>query len=87
VGPAGLLLSQRAFQVGRLLAPVNAIISSVDPVTATVIAVLALGERLATAPLALLGETTGAAVVVLGVVLTVRRSDRMLRDPTVIGRG
>jgi hypothetical protein len=48
VGPAGLLLSQRAFQVGRLLAPVNAIISSVDPVTATTIAVLALGERLAT---------------------------------------
>ena len=87
VGPAGLLLSQRAFQVGRLLAPVNAVISTVDPVTAMAIAVLALGERLASTPPAVLGEMTSAGVVVLGVVLTVRRSDRMLRDLSVTGRG
>jgi drug/metabolite transporter (DMT)-like permease len=87
IGPTGLLLSQRAFQVGRLLAPVNAVISTVDPITATVIAVLVLGERLNSASLAVLGEVTGAAVVVLGIVITVRRSGRILRDPAVTGRG
>ena len=87
VGPIGLLLGQRAFQVGRLLAPVNAVISTVDPITATAIAVLVLGERLTSASMAILGEVTGAVVVVLGVVITVRRSDRILRDPAVTGRG
>jgi len=87
VGPTGIFLSQRAFQVGRLLAPVNAVISTVDPITATVIAVLVLGERLASASQAVFGEVTGAVVVVLGIVITVRRSDRILRNPAVTGRG
>jgi hypothetical protein len=87
VGPTGLLLSQRAFQVGRLLAPVNAVISTVDPITARVIAVLVLGERVNSASPAVLGEVTGAAVVVLGIVITVLRSGRILRDPAVAGRG
>ena len=87
VGPPGIFLSQRAFQVGRLLAPVNAVISTVDPITATLIAVSVLGERLASTPLAVLGEVTGAVVVVLGIVITVRRSDRILRDPAVAGWG
>jgi drug/metabolite transporter (DMT)-like permease len=86
-GPTGILLSQRAFQVGCLLAPVNAVISAVDPITAIAIAVLVLGERLNSASLAMFGEVTGAVVVVLGIVITVRRSDRILRDPAVAGRG
>jgi len=81
VGPTGLLVAQRALQVGRLLAPVNAVISTVDPVTATALAVLVLGERLASTPAAVLGEAAGAFVVVLGVVVTVRRSGRLLGNP------
>jgi drug/metabolite transporter (DMT)-like permease len=87
VGPTGLLVAQRALQVGRLLAPVNAVISTVDPVTATALAVLVLGERLASTPTAVLGEAAGAFVVVLGVVVTLRRSGRLLGDPGVAGWG
>jgi hypothetical protein len=49
--------------------------------------VLVLGERLTSASLAIFGEVTGAVVVVLGIVITLRRSDRILRDPAVAGRG
>jgi hypothetical protein len=44
--PTGFVLSQRAMQLGRVLAPVTAVISSVDPVVAVAIGVVALGERI-----------------------------------------
>jgi drug/metabolite transporter (DMT)-like permease len=44
-GCAGFVVSQRAMQLGRLLAPVIVVISTVAPLTASVIDVVALGER------------------------------------------
>jgi drug/metabolite transporter (DMT)-like permease len=72
VGLLGLLLSQVAFQTGDIGAPL-ATLSVLEPVTAVVLAVTVLHERL---PSRHLGETAlggvGALLAVLGVVLLAR---------------
>lgn len=73
-GVAGFVISQRAMQLGRLLAPVIVVISTVAPLTASVIGVVALGERLGNSPTALLLELTCIVVVVLGILLVAGRS-------------
>ncbi|MDQ3763688.1 MAG: DMT family transporter [Actinomycetota bacterium] len=77
-GPAGFILSQRAFQLGRLLAPVNAVISTVDPITAVAIGVVAFDERIATTPSALVAELLAAAALVVGIVMVTRRAAQLI---------
>lgn len=77
-GPAGFLLSQRAFQMGRLLAPVNSVISTVDPVAAAAIGIVVLGERMVVTPPAVLVEALAVATTVLGVVVVSRRAARII---------
>jgi drug/metabolite transporter (DMT)-like permease len=50
IGPTGFLLNQNAFQAGLLIAPMLAIITTVDPLTSIAIAHLWLGERIASTP-------------------------------------
>jgi uncharacterized membrane protein len=76
----GWALSQRALHLGRLNAPVNAVIGTTDPAVAVLLGVLVLGERVATGPLDLVGEVLAAAVVVLGTVVITRHSAAVLRD-------
>lgn len=73
VAPTGFVLSQQAMRSSRLLAPVNAVISSVDPLTAVAIGVLALGERVESSPASIVGQCAGALLLIGGVVLITRR--------------
>ena len=77
-GPTGFVLSQRAFQLGRLLAPVNAVISTVDPLTAVTIGVVAFGEHIVTTPSALTAELLAVAGLVAGIVIVTRRAARLI---------
>jgi hypothetical protein len=77
-GPTGFILSQRAFQLGRLLAPVNAVISTVDPLTAVTIGVVAFGEHIVTTPGALAAELLAAAGLVAGIVIVTRRAAQLI---------
>ncbi|MDQ3899515.1 MAG: DMT family transporter [Actinomycetota bacterium] len=77
-GPTGFVLSQRAFQLGRLLAPVNAVISTVDPLTAVMIGVVAFGEHIVTTPAALVAELLAVAGLVAGIVIVSRRAARLI---------
>jgi drug/metabolite transporter (DMT)-like permease len=76
--PSGVVLSQRAMQLGRLLAPVNAVISTLDPLTAVLIGILALGERMNTAPGAVGVELAAGAVVLIGIGVVSRRAARLI---------
>ena len=76
----GWALSQRALHLGRLNAPVNAVIGTTDPAVAVLLGVLVLGEHVAATPLELVGEVLSAAVVVAGTVLITRHSAAVLRD-------
>jgi drug/metabolite transporter (DMT)-like permease len=78
-GPPGFLLSQNAFQQGRMVAPALAVITTVDPVVAVAVGVGWLGERVTTTPTALAGELVGAAAIVVGVVLLARQGERLRR--------
>ena len=76
----GWALSQRALHLGRMNAPVNAVIGTTDPAVAVLLGVLVLGERVASTPLDLIGEILSAAVVVAGTVVVARHSAAVLRD-------
>jgi hypothetical protein len=90
-GAAGFLTSQRAMQLSRLLAPVIVVISTMAPLTASLIGVVALGERLEHGPAALLAELASVVVVVVGIRLVAARAARLTdqepRDGAVAGWG
>lgn len=77
--PLGFLFSQRAFQLSALLAPVNAVISVLDPVIATAIGVLVLGEHTAPGPGSLALQATAAFAALAGVGIVGRRSTQLAR--------
>lgn len=77
--PLGFVLSQRAFQLSALLAPVNAVISVLDPVIATAVGVLVLGEHTAPGPVSLALQIAAAIAVVTGVGIVAQRSTQLAR--------
>jgi hypothetical protein len=80
VGPVGFLLNQDAFQQGTLLAPVQAIITTADPVISIALGVLWLHVRLRSGPVATLGVVASLLVMTAGIVIIARSS------PQVAGR-
>ena len=80
VGPVGFLLNQDAFQQGTLLAPVQAIITTADPVISIALGVLWLHVRLRSSPAATFGEVASLLLMTAGIVLVARLS------PQVAGR-
>jgi drug/metabolite transporter (DMT)-like permease len=76
----GWTFSQRALHLGRLNAPVNAVIGTTDPAVAVLLGVLVLGESVSSTPVAVVGQVLAAAVVVGGTVVITRLSAAMLRD-------
>jgi drug/metabolite transporter (DMT)-like permease len=79
IGPLGFLLSQQAFQRGRLMSPALAVITTVDPLVSAAIGVSWLGERIEYSAVALAGETVAALAIVGGIVLLARRSEQLRR--------
>jgi len=80
VGPAGFILNQDAFQQGRFLAPVQAIITTADPVISVGLGVLWLGMRLASSPADIIGQVAALLLMAAGIVITARHA------PQVAGR-
>jgi drug/metabolite transporter (DMT)-like permease len=67
VGPLGFLLNQSAFQASDLIAPVLAILTTVDPLVSIGIAHVWLNETIASSPAALAAEALSLAVMTAGI--------------------
>jgi hypothetical protein len=70
VGPAGFLLNQDAFQQGKFLAPVQAIITSADPVISIALGILWLNVRLYGSPADIAGVIVSLLLMITGIVIT-----------------
>jgi hypothetical protein len=70
VGPAGFLLNQDAFQQGKFLAPVQAIITSADPVISIGLGIVWLNVQLRGSPADIAGEVMSILLMITGIVIT-----------------
>jgi hypothetical protein len=70
VGPAGFLLNQDAFQQGKFLAPVQAIITSADPVISIGLGILWLNVKLRSSPADIAGVVVSILLMITGIVIT-----------------
>jgi hypothetical protein len=70
VGPAGFVLNQDAFQQDAFLAPVQAIITSADPVISIALGILWLNVRLHSSPADIAGEVVSILLLITGIVIT-----------------
>jgi predicted membrane protein len=73
-GPVGFILNQDAFQQGKFLAPVQAIVTTADPIISIALGVLWLDVALRNSPGAVAGEVISLLVMTLGIVVTARHS-------------
>ncbi len=78
-GPVGFILNQDAFQQGRFLAPVQAILTTTDPVISIGLSVLWLGSRLQSSPAAIAGVVVSLLVMTVGIVITAHRAPQAPR--------
>jgi drug/metabolite transporter (DMT)-like permease len=84
--PTGFLLNQNAFQAGTLIAPVLAIITTVDPLLSIGVAHAWLGETITSTPLALAGEIIALIIMTAGIVALAQRSPHVMsRNPDLSG--
>ena len=74
VGPLGFLLNQAAFREGTMIAPVLAIITTIDPVLSIALAALWLGQRLSSGSVQIAGETASLALMSAGIAVLARHS-------------
>lgn len=72
VGPAGFLLNQDALQEGTFLAPVQAIITTADPLISIALAIAWLDVTVASSPAAIAGQVISLLVMTAGIVITAR---------------
>ncbi|MGN6129368.1 MAG: DMT family transporter [Nocardioidaceae bacterium] len=80
VGPAGFLLNQNAFQTGRLISPVLAIITTVDPLVSIGLAIVLLKERVSGSPVALAVEVVSLALMTGGIAALAYRAPRIVSE-------
>jgi hypothetical protein len=83
VGPLGFLLNQDAFQQGTFLAPVQAIITSADPVVSILLGIAWLNVMVSNSPAAIAGEVVSLLVMVVGIVVTAQQSPQVTDHPKV----
>jgi hypothetical protein len=81
IGPAGFILNQDAFQQGRFLAPVQAIITTADPVISVGLGVLWLGVHLRNSPADIFGQVASLLLMATGIVITARHSPQVVARP------
>jgi drug/metabolite transporter (DMT)-like permease len=77
VGPAGFILNQNAFQQGSFLAPVQAIITTTDPVISIGLGVLWLGVTLRSSPVDVFGEVASLLLMTAGIIVTARAAPQV----------
>jgi hypothetical protein len=74
VAPVGFILNQDAFQQGKFLAPVQAIVTTADPVISIGLSLLWLGALLRSGAAAIAGEVVSLLIMTAGVVITAHRA-------------
>jgi hypothetical protein len=79
-GPVGFILNQDAFQQGTFLAPVQAIITTADPVISIGLSILWLGSYLRGGPAAITGEVLSLVLMTVGIVITARHSPQVAEE-------
>jgi hypothetical protein len=80
VGPVGFILNQDAFQQGTFLAPVQAIITTADPVISITLGVAWLGVVLRSSPVAIFGQVASLLLMTVGIIMTARVSPQAMRS-------
>jgi hypothetical protein len=80
-GPVGFILNQDAFQQGRFLAPVQAILTTTDPVISIGLSIVWLGSRLRSSPAAIAGVVISLIIMTIGIVITAHRAPQAPRSP------
>lgn len=80
IGPCGFLLSQNAFQQGRLISPALAVITTVDPLVGVAIGVNWFGEHMIITPTVLAGETLAGVAIIGGITLLTYRGEHLRRE-------
>lgn len=78
-GPVGYLLNQNAFQQGTFLAPVQAIITSADPVISIGLGILWLNVQVRNSPAAVFGQVVSLLVMVAGIVITAQHAPQVTK--------
>jgi hypothetical protein len=78
VGPGGFLLNQDAFQEGTFLAPVQAIITSADPVISIALGILWLNVLVKNSPAAIAGQILSLLIMVAGIVVTAQHAPQVM---------
>ena len=82
VGPVGYILNQDAFQQGTFLAPVQAIITSADPVISIALGIVWLDVRVRGTPGAIAGEVVSLLVMIAGIVVTAEHAPQVAKART-----
>jgi drug/metabolite transporter (DMT)-like permease len=80
VGPVGYLLNQDAFQQGTFLAPVQAIITSADPVISIGLGIVWLHVHVSNSPAAIAGQVVSLLVMVAGIVVTAEHAPQVMKS-------
>jgi hypothetical protein len=81
-GPVGFILNQDAFQQGRFLAPVQAILTTTDPVISIALSILWLGSRLQSSPAAITGVVLSLLLMTAGIIITARQAPQAPKTQT-----
>ena len=79
-GPAGFILNQDAFQQGTFLAPVQAIITTADPIISIGLSIVWLDARLRSGPAATAGVVISLLVMTIGIVITARHAPQVTAE-------
>jgi len=81
-GPAGFILNQDAFQTGTFLAPVQAIITTADPIISIGLSIVWLDARLRSSPAAIAGVVISLLVMTIGIIITARHAPQVAAERT-----
>jgi drug/metabolite transporter (DMT)-like permease len=76
-GPVGFILNQDALQQGTFLAPVQAIITTADPVISIALGVLWLGVTLRSSPVDIFGQVAALLLMTAGIIVTARAAPQV----------
>lgn len=80
VAPAGFILNQNAFQAGTLIAPVLAVITTVDPLVSMALGRLLLNETIASSGPDIAAEAVALVVMTAGIVALAHRAPRLAAE-------
>jgi hypothetical protein len=87
VGPLGFILNQDAFQEGTFLAPVQAIITTTDPVISIALGVLWLGVVLRSSAVDIFGQVASLLLMTAGIIVTARVAPQAMMTPPLAPAG